>query len=159
MTSLEEGPSIALLCSSIVYWRPQGKPNKLHHVQSSADVFTDVSTRHSSQGLARTDTRLRAGDESNMTDRFVTEARRLWATERHNARLTTLQAGCFLSLLSACNSTDEVMLRYVDQTASLAEDLDVFGDDSGAVPQSENIARAVTAWGFFRWQASVYQRR
>lgn len=92
-------------------------------------------------------------ESSALIDLFDIEARRLWSETRGEQRLTTVQAGCILAMLSSAKGNDEIMWSYMVQTVTLASNMALFAEYGSSISRRERVAQTFAAWGFFRCQA------
>ncbi|KAL6828048.1 hypothetical protein V8C40DRAFT_243377 [Trichoderma camerunense] len=88
----------------------------------------------------------------NIGYRFLAEFRRLWELQSERTDLPTLQAAMIVNGIYVNNGIDKLGLTYLDRAIAIAEDLQIFGDNSHIEENTLRHARNFTAWCLYKYQ-------
>lgn len=88
---------------------------------------------------------------ATLGNRFLSEAKRLWAQEMHTCKLTTIQAALILHVIYTISGADKIGLAYVAQACTMARTIGLFDADMGTNSKLHCV-RTYTAWALFSWQ-------
>lgn len=97
-------------------------------------------------------TALSIGNPHTLMYRFVAEAKRIWAIESHQVRLTTIQAEILFNVFYNLCGPDEIGQPYRIRAINLAQKLRLY--DGAIFGQSKRIrdGRLYAAWALYNWE-------